>query len=160
MSGANSNFHRAIGPRCDEAWSQCQNGNTETGFRMARLILLESRLGDYHRANMNLLLTKSGDHAVEHGEEAVRLYTRMLEIARAEARHGIVSHLEGVLQQARDWLKTAQEQKAEEDKRWENMTAEQIQKAKIKEMPAYHSEEEDEQAEKQADTRPSGTMPI
>lgn len=45
------------------AWDKYHEGNDE-GFHMAHKLLLEPRLGDYHAANMHLLLTKSDDFPV------------------------------------------------------------------------------------------------
>ncbi|KAK7529910.1 uncharacterized protein J3D65DRAFT_641626 [Phyllosticta citribraziliensis] len=144
-SPTQSNFNLAIKARCEAAWQKCREGDEETGWRMARRILLESRLGDFHRANMNLLLTKSDDHAVEHGQEAVATYKRLIESAVLDHHGDLVAFFEKMHDQAHRWLKKAQEHEDEEKRRLRGMPDSQIQTAIIKDAMKQCDEEGDEE---------------
>ncbi|KAK7538483.1 uncharacterized protein J3D65DRAFT_622131 [Phyllosticta citribraziliensis] len=146
--------------RDDNAWERARAGDKEEGFRLANELLLEPRLGDYHAANMHLLLTKSDHGPVAHGREAIRLYTRLINDTSVDH---LITYLSKKLNQAQEWLEEAQEREATEKERWAGMTDEEIVDAKIAEalkVPVEEDHEgcEDEAGEGEADQGTVGRM--
>ncbi|KAF5527166.1 hypothetical protein CGCA056_v001526 [Colletotrichum aenigma] len=65
--------------RYDHVWTLYERKDYEEAEADAMKLLMEPRLGDFHRAGMHLLLAGSPHEYVDHAKQAVRLYSQILE---------------------------------------------------------------------------------
>ncbi|CAG7563873.1 unnamed protein product [Fusarium equiseti] len=63
--------------RFKEAWRLWRAGDNDAAETVAMDLLLEPRLGIFHKAGIHTLLSTSSNNYIEHGLEAVRLYTEI-----------------------------------------------------------------------------------
>ncbi|KAG5800201.1 hypothetical protein H9Q69_000783 [Fusarium xylarioides] len=135
--------------RYKKAWKLCYEGKREEAETTAAELLLEPRLGRFHQAGMHLLLAMSPYDYVEHGLEAVKLYTEM------ENREGVTAtereQLQKLIGDANHLLNKARQDQTVADRNIQKvlatMTMDDLHDARIEEM---HKRLDAEQAAEEA----------
>jgi len=99
--------------RFKEAWRLWRAGDNDAAETVAHELLLEPRLGRFHKAGMHTLLTTSSHNYAEHGLEAVRLYTEISD--RNDLTEGERKDITAYLQDANKLLDKARQDQARID---------------------------------------------
>ncbi|PPJ50894.1 hypothetical protein CBER1_07586 [Cercospora berteroae] len=83
------------------AWQHFEDEQLEEALDLARRMLLEPRLGNFHRGGFHLLMAFSNDQCVEHAERAVELFRTLRGTPKARR---LVESAQNILQSARNDL--------------------------------------------------------
>ncbi|RBR21385.1 uncharacterized protein FIESC28_04922 [Fusarium coffeatum] len=123
--------------RFKKAWRLWRAGANDTAETMAKELLLEPRLGRFHKAGMHTLLSTSSNNYVEHGLEAVRLYTEISD--RNDLTEDERKDITVYLDDANKLLDKARQDQAKIDHQIQEklaggMTMEELHDAQIEEM--------------------------